>query len=154
MRTAAPLALLLCALLTATGAAASQEATADGELVYRQQCARCHEGGMARLTPAETLRERSADEIYATLRFGLMQRQALSLSDAERAAVAEYLSGDVLSGPPIEQIPKVRTARQARRPRIRFPVRPGTAGAPISPTRGSSTPLRPASRWMTCRGCG
>ncbi len=106
MRTATPLALLLCALLAATGAAASQEAAADGELVYRQNCARCHEGGMARLTPAETLRERSADEIYTTLRFGLMQRQALSLSDAERSAVAEYLSGDTLSGPPIEQIPE------------------------------------------------
>ena len=105
MRTAAPLALLLCALFAAT-AAASQAETADGELVYRQSCARCHEGGMARLTPGDTLRERSADEIYATLRFGLMLRQALELSDAERRAVAEYLGGDVLSGPPIEQIPQ------------------------------------------------
>ena len=105
MRTAIPIALLLLASSFASAAAASQEAAADGELVYRQNCARCHEGGVARLTPAETLRERSADEIYATLRFGLMQRQALTLSDAERSAVAEYLSGDTLSGPPIDQIP-------------------------------------------------
>ena len=74
--------------------------------VYRQNCASCHEGGTGRMVSADSLRERSADEIYAALNTGLMKRQALPLSDTERQAVATYLSGGEISGPPIQQIPQ------------------------------------------------
>ena len=109
MRSAAILAAFSITVLswTAAGAAAAQaQAEVDGELVYRQQCARCHEGGTGRMASSEELRERTADQIYGALNFGLMRRQGLDLSDAERRAVAMYLSGGAISDPPIEQIPQ------------------------------------------------
>jgi mono/diheme cytochrome c family protein len=109
MRSAAMLAAFSITVvsLTAAGAAAAQaQAEVDGELVYRQQCARCHDGGTGRMASSEELRERTADQIYGALNFGLMRRQGLDLSDAERRAVAMYLSGGAISDPPIEQIPQ------------------------------------------------
>ena len=109
MRSAVMLVTFSIAVLSATVAVAATsqaQADIDGELVYRQQCARCHEGGTGRMASSEELRERTADQIYGTLNFGLMRRQGLDLSDAERRAVAMYLSGGVISDPPIEQIPQ------------------------------------------------
>ena len=109
MRSAVMLVTFSIAVLSATAAVAATsqaQAEVDGELVYRQQCARCHEGGTGRMASSEELRERTADQIYGTLNFGLMRRQGLDLSDAERRAVAMYLSGGVISDPPIEQIPQ------------------------------------------------
>ena len=110
MRMAVTFVALAVVTLTAAGAhagnGAGAQAAADGERVYREHCARCHEGGTGRMASTVELRERTADQIYGNLNFGLMRRQGLALGDDERRAVAVYLSGGVISDPPIEQIPQ------------------------------------------------
>ena len=88
-------------------AVALAQSPSDGGLrIYRQHCATCHEGGVSQTLSPQLLRERTADQIYAALNTGLMRRQDLELSDAERRTVAAYLSGGDVSGPPLEQIPQ------------------------------------------------
>jgi polyvinyl alcohol dehydrogenase (cytochrome) len=87
-------------------AVVAQDDARSGETVYRQNCARCHDGAVGRLVSADAIRERSADQIYATLTSGMMKRQGRALSIQDRQAVAEYLSGVALSDPPLQQIPQ------------------------------------------------
>ena len=95
------------------------------ELVYRQSCARCHEGGMARLTPAETTAGAFGRR---DLRHVAVRPHAAAGAVAQRSrasrAVSEYLSGDVLSGPADRADPGERVLRDRRR----CPADPFNAG--------------------------
>jgi polyvinyl alcohol dehydrogenase (cytochrome) len=72
----------------------------DGELLYDGACATCHDAPAAnsRAPQKEALRQRSPEAIVDALTGGAMRYQGLSLSGAERRAVAEYLSGRKLGG--------------------------------------------------------
>ena len=63
----------------------------DGERVYKEHCARCHEEALPRMPTRDMLRERSLEDIEGAFSF-LMRRQAAELNSAERRAVSEYLS--------------------------------------------------------------
>jgi len=68
----------------------------DGSDVYQRQCAVCHAtpDPMTNRAPArETLRLYTPEGILTSLTQGKMQAQAAALSEAERRAVAEFLSG-------------------------------------------------------------
>src|SRR5262245_33598890 len=83
--------------------------TPNGEALYRQHCASCHEGAsMPRMPSREALRLVSPEAIETTLSSFAMRRQAASLSLAERRAVAEYLSGRPAGSyrAPLDLIPK------------------------------------------------
>ena len=99
--TATVIVILVLSVVDAAGQAAP-----DGELVYRENCASCHEGEVPRVLSQVDVRDASADYIYAALRSGLMKRQGAELDDAEKRAVAEFLSGNPVSPPPIESIPQ------------------------------------------------
>lgn len=80
-------------------AAASQAAMADGEAVYRNFCAACHEDPADdSIPPRAAVAELSPDEIVATLRTGVMRIQGDALTDEQHVAVAEYLTGREVSG--------------------------------------------------------
>ena len=72
---------------------AAQEAAPDGELVYRQHCASCHEGSMPRLPTREMLRQRTPEDVEIALSTFTMRRQGAALTSAERRAVSEYVTG-------------------------------------------------------------
>jgi polyvinyl alcohol dehydrogenase (cytochrome) len=75
-------------------AAASAQAQADGAAVFRSNCATCHDAAATSRAPApDQLKERSPESIIAALTGGAMRYQGLSLSGAERRAVAEFLTG-------------------------------------------------------------
>ena len=68
--------------------------TPDGAGIFRPNCATCHTGAAGTRAPSpEQLRERTPESIVNALTGGAMRYQGLSLSGAERRAVAEYLTG-------------------------------------------------------------
>ena len=62
--------------------------------MYTDHCATCHAAGTDPRTPTvAALRQRAPEEIVAALTTGLMRQQGSELTETERRAVAEYLSG-------------------------------------------------------------
>src|SRR5712692_694282 len=98
---------VLCSLL-ATPAIAAGQGQPNGEAVYKQHCAACHEGTMPRMPTRETLRSVTPEAIETALSSFLMRRQGASLSAAERRAVAEFLSGRPAGSyrAPLDLLPK------------------------------------------------
>lgn len=84
-------AALVCAIAPATLHA---QASPDGSAVFTSQCATCHNGATGSRAPApDQLKDRTPESIIAALTGGAMRYQGLSLSGAERRAVAEFLTG-------------------------------------------------------------
>lgn len=77
------------------------EAPVDGEQVYIQNCAACHDTGVDRAPDRAALEQRSQQNILASLTSGTMQIQGSNLSESQRQAVARFLSpvsGDTFAG--------------------------------------------------------
>ena len=85
----AAVAFMLCVPARAT----AQSPAPNGEAVYRQHCARCHEGTMPRMPSREALKAVTPEHIDTALSSFSMRREGASLSPAERRAVAEFLTG-------------------------------------------------------------
>lgn len=73
-----------------------------GAKVYTETCAACHEAGMARAPSPYILRLLPPAAIHRALTTGAMREVGQALPADDRAAVAEYLSGRPLGGPPAE----------------------------------------------------
>ena len=116
---------------------AAQEAP-DGEQVYRQHCARCHEGSMPRMPTREMLRQRTPEDVeiaLSTFTHAPPGRGADGARAAGGVGVRHRPPARLLPGP-ARGHPRARLLRGAgRRRRCRSPARPGTAGA-----RGCGTP--------------
>jgi polyvinyl alcohol dehydrogenase (cytochrome) len=96
--------LALCFTVATVGyvplpAAAAEAAAAQpqGEKVYAERCAQCHEGGVPKAPHKMFLQMMATDAIHRALTTGIMQQQATGLSEAARVAVAEYLGGQSLA---------------------------------------------------------
>jgi polyvinyl alcohol dehydrogenase (cytochrome) len=63
------------------------------EAIYKDSCAQCHDEPQGRTPSKAALKDRSPDTILAALTNGSMSMQGLTLSVAEKRALAEYLSG-------------------------------------------------------------
>jgi polyvinyl alcohol dehydrogenase (cytochrome) len=83
-------------------------AQTNGEALYKANCANCHSQTQAaqqappggpQAPNADTLRQLTPEAIVTALTFGRMQVQGISLSDDERKAVAEFLTGKRLAPP-------------------------------------------------------
>jgi polyvinyl alcohol dehydrogenase (cytochrome) len=88
---------LLGLLFVFAGVAAAQ----DGSAVFQANCASCHAAAdaaqQARNPSIDSLRRLTPEAILNALLNGKMRIQAVALSDAERRAVAEFLSGRPLA---------------------------------------------------------
>jgi polyvinyl alcohol dehydrogenase (cytochrome) len=103
--------VVLAALVRAPEAFAPQS---GGETLYGSACASCHDAPAAnsRAPQRDQLRGRSPEAIVDALTGGAMRYQGLSLSGAERRAIAEFLSGKPFGG----DITGTATARCASPP--------------------------------------
>ena len=73
-------------------------ATRDGELVYANECAQCHDQAAPRMPSKATLGEKSTRAIVQALESGSMRVVGtFNLNGPERIAVAEYLTGKPLA---------------------------------------------------------
>ena len=77
-----------------SGAKGSDAERLPGAPLYRQHCAGCHEGRVPKAPHRTFLAMMPVDQIRASLSEGVMRQQAAALSDAQRAQIAEYLTGD------------------------------------------------------------
>ncbi len=65
----------------------------DGEVIYKQTCASCHDSGNPQIPAFSNLQNLTARTISKTLASGTMRQIAEKLSGPDRTAVAEYISG-------------------------------------------------------------
>jgi len=86
----------------------AQSAAPDGEAVYRQHCAGCHNGTMPRMPNRDALKTLTPEHVETALSSFRMRRQGAALTLPERRAVAEYVTGSVAGSyrAPLEVIPK------------------------------------------------
>jgi polyvinyl alcohol dehydrogenase (cytochrome) len=92
VRSRARVAIMASACLAVAASVRAQ--APDGAAVFRSNCVTCHDGAAASRAPApEQLKARTPESIIAALTGGAMRYQGLSLSGAERRAVAEWLTG-------------------------------------------------------------
>lgn len=96
-----------------------------GAAIYREHCAGCHEGQVPKAPHKMFLRMLSGPTIMAALTDGLMASQGKILSPAQRAQVAEYLSGALLEAARIEHPPPRCTGEAARFDTARRPLPAG-----------------------------
>ena len=80
----------------------------NGEAVYRQHCAGCHNGSMPRMPNRDALKTLTPEHVETALSSFTMRRQGAPLSVAERRAVAEYVTGTTPGTyrAPLDVIPK------------------------------------------------
>src|SRR4030095_15759747 len=88
------LAIFLTVGLAGTAQQAqAPQAQANGNAVFDRSCASCHRAGEKEVPPPELLRTLTPEAIVNALTIGKMSAQGASLSVAERAAVAQFLTG-------------------------------------------------------------
>jgi len=67
--------------------------TVDAAVVYKDNCATCHDAPTGRTPSKDALKDRTPETILNAMTSGTMTMQAMQLSTGERRAVAEYLAG-------------------------------------------------------------
>ncbi|MEP7044461.1 MAG: ThuA domain-containing protein [Dokdonella sp.] len=85
--------------VVASGAAppAQRSGLIDGNALYTQRCAACHEHAQGNIPPRRQIAARGREGIVEALAQGAMRAQAQDLSREEIEAVADYLQGTVSS---------------------------------------------------------
>lgn len=97
------------ALLLAFASLPVQATDTEGQLLYQQRCAACHDSGQVGIPPRAQLHARGSDFIVDKLLLGSMQAQTLGLSEAQISDIAHYLTQDPA---PVEQNPAVPAPAQ------------------------------------------
>ena len=69
----------------------------DPEKMYQEECATCHEGGVAKAPHRMFLEMMPTDTIYSSLTEGVMVSQAKNLSVESKKSLSEHLSKVSLS---------------------------------------------------------
>jgi polyvinyl alcohol dehydrogenase (cytochrome) len=90
--------LVVSLLLLAAAYAHDAFAARDGEAVYKQQCAICHDGANQRAPRREALKSFEPELVLKALIDGPMAAVGRGLNDAEMHAVAIYLTGKQFTG--------------------------------------------------------
>jgi polyvinyl alcohol dehydrogenase (cytochrome) len=85
--------LCLAVALIGTATVASAQQPPDGAATFNRACATCHREGLTTAPTPTVLQQLTPEGIVNSLTNGRMQVQGASLSDAERRAVAQFLTG-------------------------------------------------------------
>ena len=73
---------------------AARAAAPDGEALYKERCATCHDGKpQARMPPRQELNAQTPESIYRAMFEGAMVPQSAGLSGEEGRAIARFLTG-------------------------------------------------------------
>ena len=99
-RAVPPIAVAVALLAPAAAASASAQTTPvqQGAALYERDCAACHASNAGDRAPTlDALRQLAPDAIVTSLTTGRMRVQGERLSETERRAVAEFLTGRAVS---------------------------------------------------------
>jgi polyvinyl alcohol dehydrogenase (cytochrome) len=91
--------------------------TPDGEAIYKQTCAACHDSGTSRAPSREALEQRSPEAVLDALN-NIMRIPGSRLNGPERRAVAEFATGKKLGG----DVRGISAGRCASQPAFRNPA--------------------------------
>jgi polyvinyl alcohol dehydrogenase (cytochrome) len=83
----------------AAAAQAQPAAAPSGQAIYEARCQSCHEGGAGRAPSRADLAQRAPGDIVQALTGGLMAPMTQGLSDADKQAVAAYLTSAQTAAP-------------------------------------------------------
>jgi polyvinyl alcohol dehydrogenase (cytochrome) len=112
---------IVAVVLHATAPSAQTPASPNGEGIYRERCAGCHELTTSRIPPRSALQKMPPSRILRALDFGVMMNVAYPLRRDEREAVATYLgTGDESAGPPASAFCADRVVRIGSHPRTQW----------------------------------
>ena len=81
-----------CAVLLSASILSAQ----DGPALYKKSCAVCHDAGVGRAPSRETLHAMTPRQVLAAMESGAMISMAASLTEAERRAIAEFVTAKSL----------------------------------------------------------
>jgi polyvinyl alcohol dehydrogenase (cytochrome) len=68
----------------------------DGSKLFNKRCAVCHDGAAERMPSRDGLKLMTAEHVLAAIETGPMKNMAKGLSDRERRAIAEFITGKPL----------------------------------------------------------
>src|SRR5580704_12500073 len=80
---------------------AEETATSPGEVLYREHCATCHDGGVARAPDRNALRQLSPERTGFALAYGMMSQQGRDLSRGQIGDIVRFLAGGPAAAPPV-----------------------------------------------------
>lgn len=104
----------LLGLAASIAISSSVEAQESGETVYNDQCASCHSAPTDLRTPARAaLGSFTPTSIYNALTQGIMQPQGAALTEVQRLAVIEFLTGRAYNAARVERLSQCESAMTA-----------------------------------------
>ena len=116
-------ALTAAAWVLAAAPFAAQTGSGDGPSLYAAHCTRCHDGGSPRVPSRTTIAQLTPARVVVALETGTMHTQGASLSDAERRAIAVFVTGQ-----PLGSLAPPATAPRCGDGGASFAVRPSAPG--------------------------
>jgi polyvinyl alcohol dehydrogenase (cytochrome) len=84
---------LAAGALALGAAAATAQPAPDGAALFKRACANCHTEGQTTAPTPSVLRQLTPDSVVNALTNGRMRVQASTMNDAERRAVAQFVTG-------------------------------------------------------------
>lgn len=90
--------LVIAAVLAGSSFAPAQSAQSGQEAIFHDHCAPCHDNPATRAPTRASLHAMSPDFIVQALTSGIMAGPGSALSPAQRASLAEYLTGRKIGG--------------------------------------------------------
>jgi polyvinyl alcohol dehydrogenase (cytochrome) len=131
------LGLAIAAVSAVSFSAQAQTAT-SGAAIYESRCKGCHEGGVQRAPSRANLAQRPPADIVHALTSGIMAPMAQGLSDADKQAVAAYLTSTE-GGAVAQAAPSRPTGAEMPQVAVKGPSAPDpmcAANPPIQATPG------------------
>jgi polyvinyl alcohol dehydrogenase (cytochrome) len=86
-------------------------AALPGHGIYKEACAACHDGGMAKAPHESMISMMTPEAILRSLTTGVMKENAAALDEAQKVQVAEYLSGKKMGEAKIAEPPICKADR-------------------------------------------
>jgi polyvinyl alcohol dehydrogenase (cytochrome) len=106
MNISAALVLGASLFLAAYAQAEADQTEPLGAALYTRHCEECHGGSVSKAPPLSLLQIMSASSILRAMESGIMQQQAATMSEAERRALAEHLTGQKLGAATLQPAPQ------------------------------------------------